>query len=77
MKTASMNKLENTDNASPIFITREQLSKRWQISPMSLKRYEIRGMIKPLKIAPRVLRYRLADIEAFEMSATQDRKESN
>lgn len=57
------------------FITRSQLAERWQLSGESLKRYERRGILKPVKIAARMLRYRLADIEAIENEATLDREE--
>lgn len=62
-------------NAKPIFITRPQLAARWNCSTESLKRYERRGIIHPVKIAARMLRYRMDEIENLEMEATLDRKE--
>ena len=61
---------------TPQFITRKQLAERWDVSIESLKRYERRGILSPVKIAPRVLRYRFAEIEARETEATLDRKEA-
>jgi len=55
-------------------LSRTQLAERWQVSGMSLKRYETRGIIKPIKLAARVVRYRLAEIEAYEQEATLDRR---
>jgi hypothetical protein len=64
----------NTPKTSP-FITRNQLAERWACSTESLKRYERRGIIHPVKIAERMLRYRLAEIEALENESTLDREE--
>jgi predicted site-specific integrase-resolvase len=61
--------------ANPQFITRKQLAERWDVSIESLKRYERRGILRPVKIAPRVLRYAFEEIEAREREATLDRKE--
>lgn len=60
---------------SPHFITRKQLAERWACTCESLKRYERRGILHPCKIAARMLRYRMAEIEAIENEATLDRKE--
>ena len=57
------------------FLTRNQLAERWQVSEMTLKRYEQKGIIKPCKIAERVVRYRLSDIETHEEQSTLDRSE--
>ena len=65
----------NTAQQPPRLITRNQLADRWQVSPMSLKRYELRGIIRPLKLAPRVVRYSLESIEAYERESTLDRQE--
>lgn len=56
-------------------ITRVELAERWSVSIETLKRYEIRGILKPVKIAPRCLRYREDDILAHEESRLQNRKE--
>lgn len=60
---------------TPLFITRHQLAERWQLSCESLKRYERRGILHPCKIAARMLRYRLSEIEALENESTLDREE--
>ena len=80
-KRTSRKNLEETadPNSSvakkPVFITRPQLAERWQVSCESCKRYERRGIIHPVKIAARMLRYRLDEIEALERDATLDRAE--
>lgn len=63
-------------STTPQFITRKQLAERWDVSIESLKRYERRGILRPVKIASRVLRYRFEEIEAREKEATLDRKEA-
>jgi hypothetical protein len=78
--TTSRNIIESearktTEPKRPIFITRPQLAVRWQVSGETIKRYERRGIVRPVKIAARMLRYRLSDIEALETSATLDRQE--
>jgi hypothetical protein len=65
----------SSGSKKPLFITRPQLAERWQVSCESCKRYERRGIIRPVKIAARMLRYRLDEIEALEREATLDRKE--
>lgn len=60
---------------SPVFISRPHLAGRWECSTETLKRYERRGIIHPVKIAARMLRYRLTEIEALENEGTLDRKE--
>jgi predicted site-specific integrase-resolvase len=58
-----------------VFIDRIELAERWMVSTESIKRYEKQGILQPIKIAPRVIRYRMDDIEAIETGARQDRKE--
>jgi hypothetical protein len=56
-------------------ISRAQLAIRWEVSIDSLKRFEKRGVLSPIKIAPRVLRYWLDDIERIEAEGLQNRRE--
>lgn len=56
-------------------ITRETLAARWSLTKESIKRMERKGLVQPIKLAPRVVRYDLAAIEAYEAAATLDRKE--
>ena len=46
-------------------LTRGNVSERWQVSKMTLKRMERAGRLPALKIG-RSVRYRLADIERIE-----------
>jgi len=48
--------------------TRTDLALRWQVSTMTLKRYEKAGLLPYMKIGKGV-RYRLCDIEQFEKEA--------
>ncbi len=48
--------------------TRGQLSRRWLVSIMTLKRKERAGVLRAFKIG-RSVRYRLSDILAFEKDA--------
>lgn len=79
--SATRQQIEETAERTPRqrtsspFITRTQLAERWACSTESLKRYERRGIIHPVKIAARMLRYRLAEIEQLEHEATLDREE--
>jgi CHAD domain-containing protein len=57
------------------FLRRDQLAARWICSLETIKRYEKRGILHPVKIAARMLRYRMEEIEALENAATLDRKE--
>lgn len=57
------------------FLSRKDLSERWQVSVMTLQRYERRGILRPVKLATRLLRYRLSDILAHEEAGTENREE--
>ena len=48
--------------------TRGQLSRRWHVSIMTLKRKEQAGALRAFKIG-RAVRYRMSDILAFEAEA--------
>lgn len=53
-------------NASPDpLLSRPDLRVRFNCSISSIKRYEALGL-KSLKIGPRLVRYRMADVIAFE-----------
>ena len=47
-------------------ISRHTLRDRWDCSGETLKRYEKRGILRPVRIAPRMVRYRLSDILKIE-----------
>ena len=47
-------------------ISRKALAERWEVTTDSLKRYEKIGLLSPVKITPRMLRYRLSEVVARE-----------
>jgi hypothetical protein len=47
-------------------ISRHTLSDRWDCSIETIKRYDRRGITIPVRIAPRMVRYRLSDILKIE-----------
>ena len=52
-----------------VMLTREDLAKRWQVSIPTIKRREkdnANGYPKPIRIGPRMVRYRESDILVYE-----------
>jgi predicted site-specific integrase-resolvase len=47
-------------------LSRKELAQRWDCHIETLKRWEARGRLKPIKVGYKFLRYRLSDIEALE-----------
>lgn len=62
------NKNTMTRHHGQFLLTRQQLSKRWEVSTETLKRREKAGVLNPLKLG-KLVRYRLADIEKIEAEA--------
>jgi hypothetical protein len=54
--------------ANQQFITRRDLADRWLVSTETLKRKERAGLLRAFKIG-RGVRYRMADVLAFEEGA--------
>ncbi len=51
---------------TPIFLTQEELAKRWRMSPRTLERWRWLNMgVSWVKIG-RLARYRMADVEKYE-----------
>ncbi len=50
-------------------LSRKELAKRWSCSVETIKRKEKAGLISPLRLGKRFLRYRLSDIEQVENEA--------
>jgi predicted DNA-binding transcriptional regulator AlpA len=46
-------------------LTRRELARHFKVSVSSVKRWEASGRLSPLKIGPRLVRYRLSDVIAF------------
>ena len=47
-------------------IDRKKLASRWECSVPTIKRREKEGLLSPVHLMGRIVRYRLADIEAIE-----------
>jgi len=52
------------------YITRKDLSERWNVSQKTLTRWEQAGKITAVFLGERSIRYRLSDIEAAEADAS-------
>lgn len=50
-------------------ISRKELAERFNLSIKTLKRREKAGLLRPLTLGPRTVRYRLSDILAIEEDA--------
>jgi len=47
-------------------LSRRQVAKRWGVSGATVRRREKSGMLHPIVLGPRLIRYRLSEIEAIE-----------
>lgn len=65
-----MDPLEQTK--SIVFISRKQLATRWSCSIETIKRKEKQGLIVPLRLGKRMLRYRLDDIQKLEDAGIEE-----
>lgn len=50
-------------------LSRKELADRWSCSVETIKRKEKAGLLSPLRLGKRFLRYRLCDVEAVEEDA--------
>jgi predicted DNA-binding transcriptional regulator AlpA len=50
-------------------LSRKELSERWGLSVKTLKRREKEGILRPLSLGARTVRYRLSEILAIEEDA--------
>lgn len=55
--------------AEPVYLSERQLARRWQTSTRTLQRWRASGKGPPFLQLGGAIRYRLADIEAFESAA--------
>ena len=51
---------------SDLLLDRRDLMRRWRCSVATIKRREITESLRPIRIGPRLVRYRMADILAYE-----------
>lgn len=60
--------------AAVLYMTRDELCRRWDISRATSYRYEREGYLpKPVKLGPGAARWPIAEIEAVERRAAEDR----
>ena len=59
---------ENLMPTEKVTLSRKGLAERWDCSTETIKRREAAGVLKALKLG-RLVRYRLADVEAAEAQA--------
>jgi excisionase family DNA binding protein len=45
------------------FVKRQELAERFQISFETIRRWSRRGILKPVRIGPKAIRFRESDIE--------------
>lgn len=50
-------------------LSRKELSERWNLSIKTIKRRERAGILRPLSLGARTVRYRLSEILAIEEDA--------
>lgn len=61
---------ESTDpERDETFVSRKWLTERWMCCSETLRRMEARDQLHPVKIGPKMLRYRLSEIEKIEEDA--------
>ena len=51
------------------WFTAGQLAARWQVHPMTIRRYFYAGRLKGRTFSPGVIRFQLKDVLAFEQEA--------
>ncbi len=57
-----------------LYLTRDDLCRRWDISRATTYRYEREGFLpRPVKLGPGSARWPLSEIEAIERRAAEDR----
>lgn len=60
---------QSDQDAFVSLLSRRDLAKRHSVSVETIKRRERAGLLKPLRFNSRLIRYRLADVEAYEKQA--------
>lgn len=73
-RAARLGRAERETEAAALYLTRAALCRRWGISRSASYRYEADGYLpKPVKLGPGAARWPLAEIEAVERRAAEDR----
>ena len=58
----------NNVQASPSFLSPAELARRWQVTPMTLRRWRKAGKLKAHHLG-RGIRFSMAEVERFEREA--------
>ena len=69
--TACLN-MTNTNNNPTVgqkFLSRKTLAERWDVSYLTITRLEKQGVLNPVALSERSIRYRIEDIEKHEQEA--------
>lgn len=61
------------DGLSERLLTRQEITIRWGCGLSSVKRLEKRGVLQPIVLGPKLLRYRLSDIVRVEHKFSENR----
>ena len=61
--------IQSTNHPAVGAISRKELAHRWHCHPLTIARHEKSGLLKPLRLGARLLRYRLEDIERVKANA--------
>ena len=75
-KRSSKTPKVRSDEASATFsrdalLTPQQLSKRWNITALTLRRYRDQGKLRAVVISPRIIRFSMSEILRFEAQAAE------
>ena len=63
----------SVNSADERLISRQDLSVRWACGLSTLKRLEQRGVLKPIVLGTRIVRYKLSEIVKKENEREEDR----
>lgn len=64
-KAAKGSRLEKSP-ATNATLSAGELAARWHVTPMTLRRWRKAGRLPVIRVGPRRIVFRLADVEAFE-----------
>ena len=61
--------MKNYPDLTEQLLSRSQLAKRFSVCTETIKRWEKRGQLNPIRFNQRVVRYRLSDVVRIEQEA--------
>lgn len=59
-----------TNESSQSLMSRQLVAQKLGVSPMTIKRYQNRGLLKPIYLSSRAIRYRPEDVQNLIMEAS-------